>query len=310
MAKTKLTLLIISFFTTFSVVCLSSPADFFLYGGCTQQRYTSNSPYESNLNSLLTSLVNSATYSSYNNLTVVGSSQSDAVYGLYQCRGDLAMPDCAACVSRAVSRAGQLCPATCGGAVQLDGCFIKYDNVTFLGVEDKTVVLKRCGPSVGFGPVGSGERDAVMGGLAGSGGYFRVGGSGDVKGVAQCCGDLSFAECQDCVGDAIRRLRSECAAADYGDVFLGKCYARFSTNGAHAYNYNKAHGKSGNEGEKTFAIIVGLLAGVAILIIFLAFLRRICEGHEDLDEDIIWENSTPWDTVEFIRQKRKGTKES
>ena len=82
-----------------------------------------------------------------------------------------------------------------------------------------------------------------MGGLAGSGGYFRVGGSGDVKGVAQCCGDLSFAECQDCVGDAIRRLRSECAAADYGDVFLGKCYARFSTNGAHAYNYNKAHGK-------------------------------------------------------------------
>jgi len=38
-------------------------------------------------------------------------------------------------------------------------------------------------------------------------------------------------------------------------------------------------GKSGNEGEKTFAIIVGLLAGVAILIIFLAFLRRLCEGH-------------------------------
>lgn len=37
-------------------------------------------------------------------------------------------------------------------------------------------------------------------------------------------------------------------------------------------------GKSDNEGEKTFAIIVGLLAGVAILIIFLAFLRRICEG--------------------------------
>ncbi|TKY47394.1 Cysteine-rich repeat secretory protein 12 [Spatholobus suberectus] len=81
---------------------------------------------------------------------------------------------------------------------------------------------------------------------------------------------------RDCVAEAIRRLRTDCGAADYGDVFLAKCYARFSTNGAHAYN--KAHGKSGNEGEKTFAIIVGLLAGVAILIIFLAFLRRICEG--------------------------------
>lgn len=30
-----------------------------------------------------------------------------------------------------------------------------------------------------------------------------------------------------------------------GCVFLGKCYARFSINGAHAYNYNnKAHGKT------------------------------------------------------------------
>lgn len=127
--------------------------------------------------------------------------------------------------------------------MQLDGCLVKYDNSTFLGVEDKTVVLKRCGPSMGLGSGTTGERDAVLGGLASSGGYFRVGGSGEVKGVAQCCGDLSFSECQDCVGDAIRRLRSECAAADYGDMFLGKCYVRFSTNGAHAYN-NKAHGKA------------------------------------------------------------------
>lgn len=35
-------------------------------------------------------------------------------------------------------------------------------------------------------------------------------------------------------------------------------------------------GKSGNEGQKTFAIIIGSLAGVAILVIFLAFLSKIC----------------------------------
>ncbi|XP_061342901.1 plasmodesmata-located protein 7-like [Gastrolobium bilobum] len=269
-----------SIFTTVIVLSLSTSlsysTDLFLYGGCTQQRYNPNSPYESNLNSLLSSLINSATFSSYNNFTVVGSSPNDVVYGLYQCRGDLAMQDCASCVSRAVSRAGDLCPEACGGAVQLDGCFVKYDNATFLGVEDKTVVLRKCGPSVGYDPNSMGVRDAVLSGLAGSGGYFRVGGSGVLKGVAQCTGDLSFAECQDCVAEAIRRLRSDCAAAGYGDMFLAKCYARYSTGGAHAYS--KAHGKSGNEGEKTFAIIIGLLAGVAILIIFLAFLRRICEG--------------------------------
>ncbi|XP_020214641.1 plasmodesmata-located protein 7 isoform X2 [Cajanus cajan] len=274
MAKKAAAVISISLTAFFVISVLSSSVDFFLYGGCTQQRYAPTSPYESNLNSLLTSLVNSATYASYNNFTVVGSSPADVAYGLYQCRGDLAMPECAACVARAVQRAGELCPAACGGAVQLEGCYVKYDNNTFLGLEDKTVVLKKCGPG-SVGP-GSGERDAVLGGLSGSGGYFRVGGSGEVRGVAQCCGDLSFGECQDCVGEAIRRLRSDCAVADYGDVFLAKCYARFSTNGAHAYN--KAHRKSDNGGEKTFAIIVGLLAGVAILIIFLAFLRRICEG--------------------------------
>jgi hypothetical protein len=33
--------------------------------------------------------------------------------------------------------------------------------------------------------------------------------------------------------------------------------------------------KSSSEGEKTFAVIIGLLAGVALLIIFLAFMRKV-----------------------------------
>ncbi|KAI4307662.1 hypothetical protein L6164_030827 [Bauhinia variegata] len=255
---------------------LSDTTGSFLFGGCTQQKYSPDSPYQSNIDSLLTSLVNSATYSSYNNFTIIGSTQSDVVYGLYQCRGDLSMPDCATCVARAVTRVGSMCPQTCGGAVQLEGCYVKYDNATFLGVEDKTVILKKCGPSVGYNPDAMNSRDAVLAGLSGSGGSFRVGGSGNIQGMAQCTGDLSFAECQDCISEAFRRLRSDCGTADYGDMFLGKCYARYSTGGAHADS--KAHDKSKNEGEKTFAIIVGLLAGVAVLIIFLAFLRRVCGG--------------------------------
>lgn len=37
--------------------------------------------------------------------------------------------------------------------------------------------------------------------------------------------------------------------------------------------------KSSNEGEKTFAIIIGLLAGVALIIIFLAFVRKVFGEH-------------------------------
>ncbi|KAM1166439.1 hypothetical protein TB2_025258 [Malus domestica] len=257
----------------------SSSTDSFVFGGCTQEKYAPNSPYESNLNSLLTSLVNSATYSSYNNYTIMGSSTQDVIYGLYQCRGDLAMPDCATCVARAVSQVGNLCAYTSGGALQLQGCYIKYDNTTFLGLEDKTVVLKKCGPSIGYDADGMSRRDSVLAALVGSSGPYRVGGSGDVQGLAQCVGDLSLAECEDCISEAIGRVKSECGGAVYGDMFLAKCYARYSTGGSDVYTKVHHHDKSINDGEKTFAVIIGLLAGVALLIVFLTFIRRIFGGN-------------------------------
>ncbi|XP_044478703.1 plasmodesmata-located protein 7-like [Mangifera indica] len=261
-----------------SILSSSSSTDSFVFGGCTQQKYTPDSPYEFNVDSLLTSLVNSATYSSYNNFTILGSSPQDVVYGLYQCRGDLSMPECATCVARAVTQVGELCKQMCGGALQLQGCYVKYDNTTFLGVEDKTVVLKKCGPSVGYEPEAMGRRDAVMASLASASGPYRAGGSGEVQGVAQCVGDLSLGQCQDCVSAAIGRLKNDCGTADYGDMFLGKCYARYSTGKAHSAF--KAFGdKHSNEGEKTFAIIIGLLAGVALLIIFLTFVRKLFGEH-------------------------------
>ncbi|XP_052195342.1 plasmodesmata-located protein 7-like isoform X2 [Diospyros lotus] len=246
-----------------------------LYHGCSQIQFSPNSPYESNLDSLLTSLVNSATYSSFNNFTIMGSSPQDALYGLYQCRGDLSMPDCATCVARAVTHLDSLCHYTCGAAVQLPGCFVKYDNASFLGVQDKTVVLKKCGPSVGYDTEAMGRRDAVLASMGGAGGPYRVGGSGDVQGVAQCDGDLSASQCQDCLSEAIGRLKSDCGTAVYGDMFLGKCYARYSTDGANGESKSSSGGSHHSEGEKTFAIVAGLLAGVALVIIFLTFVSKI-----------------------------------
>ncbi|MFS7969792.1 putative Gnk2-like domain-containing protein [Helianthus anomalus] len=256
---------------------LHSSTDAFIYGGCSQIKYSPGSPYESNLDSLLTSLVNSATYSSYNKYSISGSTQQDIINGLYQCRGDLAMPDCATCVARAVTQLAPLCSQACGAAVQLEGCFVKYDNTSFIGQEDKTVVMKKCAPAVGYNPEVMGRRDAVLASLGSTSGLYRVGGSGDVEGVAQCVGDLSNGKCQDCVNEAIGRLKSDCGGAVFGDMFLAKCYARYSTSGAHAYA--RSHHGEHDEAEKTFAIIVGLLAGVALIIIFLTFMRKAFGRH-------------------------------
>ncbi|MQL05498.1 hypothetical protein EI015_25840, partial [Escherichia coli] len=143
---------------------------------------------------------------------------SDTVYGLFQCRGDLNNDQCSRCVARAVSQLGTICLDSCGGALQLDGCFVKYDNVTLLGVEDKTMVLKKCGPSIGLTSDAFTRRDAVLAYLQASDGIyktFRTSTSGDLQGAAQCTGDLSATECQDCLSDAIGRLRTECGASKW-----------------------------------------------------------------------------------------------
>lgn len=183
-----------------------------------------------------------------------------------------------------MSQLGVLCLNSVGGALQLDGCFIKYDNATFLGVEDKTVVVKKCGPSIGYDSGELTRRDAVLTFLAGGGEFYRVGESGRVQGVAQCVGDLSASECQDCLSSAIGRLKTDCGTASSGDMFLAKCYARYSDGGDQSRSGNGPNKNddddNGDEIEKTLAILIGLIAGVALIIVFLSFLRKLCEKRD------------------------------
>ncbi|PIN21737.1 hypothetical protein CDL12_05547 [Handroanthus impetiginosus] len=215
----------------------SSSLESFIYVGCSQLRYNPGSPYETNLNSMLASLVNSASISNFNNfkISLPGSTQSDVLYGLFQCRGDQTSSDCHHCVANAVNRIGTFCVGTSGGAMQLEGCFIKYDNTSFLGAQDKSLMSSKCGAPASIGYDSDQDlltrRDAVLAYLTAAGGggeYFRVGGSGKVQGMVQCVQDLSGSECQDCLSEAIQRLKSECGTAAWGDMFLAKCYARYS----------------------------------------------------------------------------------
>ncbi|KAL2338625.1 hypothetical protein Fmac_013071 [Flemingia macrophylla] len=52
------------------------------------------------------------------------------------------MPDCATCVSRAVTRSDDILHQTCGDTVRFDGYFVKYDNATFLDVKDNSSFQK------------------------------------------------------------------------------------------------------------------------------------------------------------------------
>ncbi|KAL3731304.1 hypothetical protein ACJRO7_028216 [Eucalyptus globulus] len=265
----------------------TSDTESFIFGGCSQLKYLPGSPYENGINSVLTSFVNNAMFAPYNNFTVpAGTTSADTIYGVFQCRGDLDQSSCSRCVARAVSQVGTLCSGACGGALQLDGCFVKYDNSTFLGVEDKTVVIKKCGPgSDSYDADALARRDAVLGYIGASNGdgaaykFYRDGWSGGMRAVAQCVQDLSPGECQDCLGEAIGQLKSNCGAARWADMFLAKCYVRYSEGGDHSHDGHDHN--DDDEIEKTLAILIGLIAGVTLVIVFLSFLGKACDSAKE-----------------------------
>lgn len=208
----------------------------FVYAGCSQGRYSADSQYASGVDSVLTSVANSAPYAPYDNFTAPTDS---SVVGLYQCRSDLPASVCSGCVRSAISRLSSLCAWAVGGAVQLRACFVRYGNDSFLGKQDTAVLFKKCGGTPGDAG-GVAMRDSALGALvaaaAPAGGGYRAGGSGAVQAMSQCVGDLGAKACSDCVSAAAAQLKAGCGYATAGEVYLGKCYARFWANGGGGFS--------------------------------------------------------------------------
>lgn len=254
--------------------CVRGADDYsaFVYAGCSQGRYDGGSQYASDVDSVLTSLANSAPYTPYANFTSP-SAQSSNVVGLYQCRSDLAAAVCSGCVRSAISRLSHLCAWAAGGAVQLRACFVRYGNDSFLGRQDTVVLFKKCGGAPGDAG-GAAMRDSALGALvaaaAPAGEGYRAGGSGVVQAMSQCVGDLGAKACSDCVSAAAGQLKAGCGYATAGEVYLGKCYARFWSNGgggggggggfssaATGYGYGFAPRMYGEHGKRLVLSVAG-----------------------------------------------------
>uniref|UniRef100_A0A0D9VKP7 Gnk2-homologous domain-containing protein n=1 Tax=Leersia perrieri TaxID=77586 RepID=A0A0D9VKP7_9ORYZ len=260
---TATTLLLLSLLLTSRARGADADDDYsgFVYAGCSQGRYASGTQYASDVDSVLTSVANTAPNSPYDNFT---SPTSNSVAALYQCRSDLPASVCSTCVRSAISRLSSLCAWATGGAVQLRACFVRYGNDTFVGRQDTAVLFKKCGGSPGDAG-GAAMRDSALGALVAAaaptaGGGYRAGGSGGVQAMSQCVGDLAAKACSDCVSAAAGQLKSGCGYATAGEVYLGKCYARFWGNGGGGFS----SGATGN-GKHGERLVVAVAAAVSSL---------------------------------------------
>ncbi|KAK8565903.1 hypothetical protein V6N13_020980 [Hibiscus sabdariffa] len=205
-------------------------------------------------------------------LTIRSSTPPEAtLYGLYQCRGDLQKADCTRCMQSAINQIVLVCPYSNGASLQLEGCFLRYDHANFLGVSDTSLKFKKCSRSVNHDVEFYKRRDDVLDDLESAIG-FKVSSSGLVEGFAQCLGDLSASDCSSCLAVAVGELKSLCGSAEAAGVFLGQCYARYWASGYYAELSPDSHHE--DDMGKTVAIILGVLAGLAVLIVLLSICRK------------------------------------
>uniref|UniRef100_A0ACD5ZL70 Uncharacterized protein n=1 Tax=Avena sativa TaxID=4498 RepID=A0ACD5ZL70_AVESA len=253
----------------------------FVYAGCSPSKYERDTAFETNLKSLLTSIASTASSgATYNSFTAgdgnaAEASQRAAAYGLYQCRGDLSPGDCVACVRETVARLGSLCAHSYAASLQVDGCYVRYDASDFVGRADNTVAYRRCSSGTSEDAAFLRSRDGVLRQLqaqqAATG--YKLTASGTVEGVAQCLGDIRAPDCAACLAEAVVQVKGACGSALAADVYLEQCYVKYWENG---HDFRSSQDYSGDEFGRTVAIIVGILAGLALLVVFISFLSKAC----------------------------------
>ncbi|KAL3740570.1 hypothetical protein ACJRO7_021791 [Eucalyptus globulus] len=91
-----------------------------------------NSTYESNLNTVLSSLSSNATTSTNGFATATaGQDRPDQAHGLFLCRGDVSISTCSDCVATGKRDVLRLCGLQRVATIWYDECMLRYDNRSF-----------------------------------------------------------------------------------------------------------------------------------------------------------------------------------
>ena len=215
-----------------SVLAVAGKSDPFVYGLCNVEKYSNGSAYESNVNAVLKYLVNTAAprggFATYS---------YGQVNGLLQCRGDVSEQECHKCSVAASKMVYQDCPNAIGARIQLDFCFIRYENYTFASVLDTNVVaalenVKSNGDIEGFNHtlgtlVKSLAGKAPLNAKRFATGSLVVNSSVTIYGLEMCQRSLAGPDCGVCLREAITAMNACCSSQVGAQVYLGSCNVRF-----------------------------------------------------------------------------------
>ncbi|MCO5587370.1 hypothetical protein L7F22_041319 [Adiantum nelumboides] len=183
--------------------------------------------YSANLDTALKNLTALSSQGTRYATTTAGSGVGNTVYAMFQCRGDQSLDLCWECMQNATVRLPQReCPNSLGARIQLDGCYLRYDNQSFFQL-DTAYAIGYC-----YVPTSDPVVLQVIADLMENvtklapqqGGFAAASAIGEYA-AAQCLGYLSTSECSACLS-AVPYM-SVCNSTLGKQVHLTSCYYRF-----------------------------------------------------------------------------------
>ncbi|CAK8569578.1 unnamed protein product [Lathyrus sativus] len=207
--------------------------------------YTNNSIYHTNLKTLLSTLT-SNTQINYGYYNFSNGQNTNKVYAVGLCRGDIKLNDCQNCLKKSSDLLTQNCEnqKEAIGWYDDDKCMLRYSNRSIFG-------LMEIGPAYfGWNLKNATNEDEfnekvkkLLDGLrnkASSGdsdlkyavGSDKIGPNNNetLYGLVQCTPDLSKTSCDDCLVQSIKEIPNCCNNKIGGRIVRPSCYLRYETN--------------------------------------------------------------------------------
>ncbi|CAL0332102.1 unnamed protein product [Lupinus luteus] len=197
--------------------------------------YSANSKVSRNLKALLYSLITNSSQQNGEYSTIMGFGTTDAVNGLFLCRGDINTTLCQHCVTTSSTQITKHCPNQTEAVIWYDECLLRYTNKYFKYYSIQPRVNYQHGNKVfdvDFNQSLFVLLDALATNAANSmmakkfaTGQVEVNKSVTVYGLAQCSStDMANSQCEICLRNAIGTLP---AAQQGAAAMLASCVVRY-----------------------------------------------------------------------------------
>ncbi|KAK9706488.1 hypothetical protein RND81_07G129200 [Saponaria officinalis] len=283
----SIVLILASFFISqFSIVI---DAQTYVEYGCTNYyyNYTRGSTFEKNLNLVLNNLTSKSSSLKFYNSTV--GEASDKVYGFYQCRYDLGLDACSACVKVASQKVTKECPLSGEGIVWYYECMLRYADRNIFSIYETSPSAyywneHNVSNYKEFTPILSKTMTDLIKNASYSTPYYASGTRNwtvfeNLYSFAQCTSDIDRFGCNACLRNALSQMNQCCSMSTGAMIFLPSCQLRYDMSPflKDQLTLEEALRESKKKSSLSLPIIIAIIAACALVgVIVVAIFLWIC----------------------------------